>query len=233
MPDGKSLIYSSLREDDQTEIIEYFIKQNTHNRLTRSSGSEYSPTLTPDGKSISTIILEKDGTQLLWKYPRKGGKPSVLVADLKIGYHCWFDQSTIVSFVLGEPATLQVCDLTSGENQIILSNPGRSLHKVPGKNLVSFVDKNKDDIWVANSFDPANGEIVPLFPTLSQSQDMAWTATGIAVMGKGSELFQIDPESDDGWLLISDLAKFKLDSITRLSVSPKMDYLAIVATAKN
>ena len=189
LPDGKSLIYSSAREDDQTEIVEYFIGPKVHNRITRSAGSEYSPTLTPDGAGISTIILEKDGTQLLWKYPREGGRPELLVEDLKIGYHCWYDENTIVSFVLGEPATLQVSSLESKTNHIVQPNPGRSLHKIPGKKLVSFVDKRLENDWKVLTFDPATGKMEPLFTTLPGIEDMAWATERIAIMASSSTLY--------------------------------------------
>jgi Tol biopolymer transport system component len=75
LPDGKSLLYSSDDGFGQTDIYRYNIQGQSERRLTFTPNNEYSPTITPDGKYFSCIILERNGNQFLWKYPLNGAVP--------------------------------------------------------------------------------------------------------------------------------------------------------------
>ncbi|MEM1407082.1 MAG: steroid delta-isomerase, partial [Bacteroidota bacterium] len=140
LADGKSMYYVSTN-NGQTDVAEVEFRELSWAWLSATEGGEYSPTPIPDGSGFSAIRLDKDGTQLLYKYPNNLSKPSVLVPQLKIGYHCWFDQNTIVAFVLGDPSTLQICNLKENKNQVLDKNIGRSLHKIPNKNRISYISK--------------------------------------------------------------------------------------------
>lgn len=226
-PDGMTLLYAATKED-QTEIVKYDLTRQTRTFLTESDGSEYSPTLTPDKKFISAILLERDGRQLLWKYPVNGGDPSIVVPELKIGYHCWVDKNTVVSFVLGEPATLQVSNVKSGKSRVVAQDIGRSLHKIPKSNLVSYVQKKPNNPWTINSLNPKTGKSEMLVNTLKDIEDYAWTPDGALVMGKGSKLFKFDLNRDSRWVEVADLSKDNLGAISRLAVSRKGNRIAIV-----
>jgi len=229
LPDGSAILFSSL-SNEQTDVVQYEIATKEKKLLTQSNGSEYSPTVTPDQKYFSTIILEKDGTQLLWKYPLSPGEPQLVVPELKIGYHCWFDSNTIISFVLGEPATLQVSDLKTGKNTVVVENIGRSLHKIPQTEKISFVQKESETRWVIKTFDPQTGEIKDLIQTLPGSEDISWTPNGTILMGQQNRLYKWNPQVDQHWVEIISMPGYGLGNITRLAVSPKADKLAIVVS---
>ena len=229
LPNGSGFLYSSV-SNEQTEVVYYEIATGKKKTMTQSEGSEYSPTITPDQKYFSTIILEKDGTQLLWKYPLSPGKPQLLVPDLKIGYHCWFDSNTIISFVLGDPVTLQVCDLKTGKNKVVAENIGRSLHKIPQTEKISFVHKENETKWIIKTFDLQTGEIKALIQTLPGSEDMAWTPNGTMLMGQKNRLYKWDPQIDKEWVEINSITNYGLSDITRLAVSPNADRLAMVVS---
>ena len=88
-PDQNTLYYNSTI-DKNPEIMSYDISSGLYTRLTNTPGGEYSPQPTPDGKYISAIVLEDNGTQLMWKYPIAGGRPQVVVPDRVIGYYVWW-----------------------------------------------------------------------------------------------------------------------------------------------
>ena len=74
----------------------------TISQVTNTPESEYSPTVTPDGRHISVIRVESDGTQRLWQFTLDGREPTVLCPGIKpVGYHAWADASVLVLFVLG------------------------------------------------------------------------------------------------------------------------------------
>ncbi|MDO9261315.1 MAG: steroid delta-isomerase, partial [Flavobacteriaceae bacterium] len=155
LPNADEILFSSNR-NGQTDLVKYSLKTNQKEWLINTSASEYSPKLTPKNNAVSYIKLEENGTQLLWSFDLKTQKESILIPDLKIGYHVWFDENTLISFVLGEPNTLQISDLNSKTHKIVSENIGRSLHKIPNQNLVSFVSK-KENIWTINSLNPKSG----------------------------------------------------------------------------
>ena len=213
--------------DGQTDVAEVELQGFSWAWITNTEGSEYSPTPVPGSEDFSGIKLEKDGTQLLWRYHYDLSSPSVLVPGLKIGYHCWFNENVIVAFVLGEPPTLQACYLKEGENRVFQSNIGRSLHKIPGKPLVSYVSKEQDTWWI-KSLDPISGGTEEIIATLQGAEDMAWTPDGTIIMGQGEKLFQYHPGRDQDWREIASLGEYKLRGITRLAVSPLGSTIAVV-----
>lgn len=228
LPDGSGLLYSSAVEDGNTEIMLYKIDGKERKQLTHTTGSEYSPTVTPDGNHFTSILLEKDGTQLLWKYDIETGTAEIAVKGLKIGYHCWYNRETIVSFVLGDTITMQVSNLTNGKNKIVTKNIRRSLHKIPLQEKTSFIQQESDGIWMIKWLNPATGESGDIVQSLNNSQDMAWSPTGAIIMGQENKLFFYKPESSNSWIEFADLEEYGYHGITRIAISPKADKIAVV-----
>lgn len=229
-PDGKSLFYTSIRDDKQADIYTYDFGKAAGERLTETAESEYSPTVTPDGKYFSVIRVEADSTQRLWKFPLAGGKPALVLERIKpVGYHAWVDEKTVLLFILGSPNTLQLVDVPTERAETILTNVGRSLHRVPGREKVSFVHKISADEWIIKEMDIKSRKIVSITSTLPASEDYAWTPSGILVMAKDSKLFTYDPAKDKEWREAADFSKDGVSAITRLTVSPKGDRIAFVA----
>lgn len=226
LPDGKSMYYVSTR-DGQTDAAQVEFQSNTWNWLSATEGGEYSPTPMPNKEGFSAIRLDKDGTQLLYRYPVDLSESKVLVAHLKIGYHCWVNEKILAAFVLGEPSTLQICNLETNQSKIIDEKIGRSLHKIPGTEKVSYISK-KVSPWMISTLDPASGDIEPVIETLAGSEDMAWTPSGDIIMGQDNKLFKFSPGVDKNWIEISDLSDHDLTGISRISISPSGDKIAVV-----
>jgi len=228
LADGKSILYTSIR-DKQADIYRYDFGAASTNQVTSTPESEYSPTLMPDGKSISVVRVETDGTQRLWKFPLMGGTPSLILEDIKpVGYHLWLDEFTLALFVLGKPNTLQLVDLRSGKAEVIIDNPGRILRRVPHENKFSFVHKISDQEWMVKIFDIRTRSIADFIKTFSGVEDYAWTPAGVLLMANGSKLFE-RTKSDWAWVEVGDLGNFGLKNISRIAVSPKGDRIAVVS----
>jgi len=124
LPDGQGILYTSVR-DKQADIYRYNLRGGTTTQVTKTLESEYSPTLMPDGKSISVVRVEADGTQRLWKFPPMIGEPSLILEKIKpVGYQLWIDDHTLVLFILGKPNTLQIVDTRTEKAETIAENPG-------------------------------------------------------------------------------------------------------------
>src|SRR5258706_9720237 len=228
MPDGKSILYTSIREK-QADIYRYDIQSMATTQITNTPESEYSPTLMPDGKSISVVRVEADGTQRLWKFPLAGGAPSLILENIKpVGYHLWVNDNTLALFVLGKPNTLQLADLRSGKAEVIAENPGRILRRVPRENKFSFVHKVSDQEWLIKTFDLKTRAIATFIKTFPGVEDYAWTPSGVLLMANGAKLFA-RRKSDFAWVELADFSNAGLKNITRIAVGPKGDRIAIVA----
>jgi fatty-acid desaturase len=231
LPDGHSVLYTSIR-NGQADIYRYDIRSGATSQVTNTPESEYSPTLMPDGKNISVVRVEADGTQRLWKFSLAGGSPSLILENIKpVGYHWWLDRNTLALFILGsgdKPATLQIADLPTGKAEVVSENPGRILRLIPHQPKLSFVHKISDQEWIVKSYDLKTKQISELARTLPAVEDYAWLPDGSLLMGKDAKLFKWSPDSKN-WQEISDLSATGLKSMTRIAVSPKGDRIAIVS----
>lgn len=234
-PDGRAVLYTSIRADDQADTYRYDLAAGTSARLTETPEAEYSPTVTPGGKHFSVVRVErdKDATQRLWQFPLAGGSAATLVLEKfkPVGYHVWADERTLGLFILGRPVTLQVVDARTGVYGVIATNVGRSLHRVPGTAKISYVHKLGDGDWQIREYDTRSHAKRTLARTLPGSEDFAWTPDGAILMAKDSKLYALRPGSDADWREVADFSADGLSGITRLSVSPRGDRLALVARA--
>jgi dipeptidyl aminopeptidase/acylaminoacyl peptidase len=226
-PDGAAVFYTSIREDGQADIYRYALADKSTTRVTSTPEGEFSPTVVPGGGALSVIRTEADGTQRLWRFPLGTGEPSLILKDVKpVVYHAWLDAQTLVLFVLGAPATLQLANATTGAAEVVGSNIGRSLHRIPGTTHASFVDKS--GVWTIRSLDPKTKKTEAIVATLDGSEDYAWTPSGVLLMGHGSKLFSYRPGKDTTWRFVADMGDAAVRQITRLAVSPQGDRLALV-----
>lgn len=220
--DSKSLLYSRT-VNGQTEIARYFVESGNTEIITNTpQGGEYSPTQMPDGR-ISSIRLDTTGLQLLYAY-NLNGNPQVLVPELVIGYHAWISDGEIVTFVLGDPATMQLVNTKTSQAKVVAENIGRSLHKIPNSGSFSYVDKSGEE-WLIKSMNPETEETLNIAKTLAGSEDYCWTPSGVLIMGRGSKLYFFSDEED--WQEFADLASNGVAQITRVSVSPDGRMIAI------
>jgi len=241
-PDGRAVLFTSQRDDGQTDIYRLDLTTGATARLTSTPESEYSPTVTPDGKFFSVVRVEADKTQRLWKFPLAGGggAPTLVMTDVKpVGYHLWLDSRTLALFVLGaetRPHTLQVAMLGKRPGEVVelstlATNVGRSLLRVAGRrDTFSFVHKLSPENWVVKTVDLKTHRTAALGKTLPGSEDLAWLPDGSLLMAREAKLFRLDPaRAQEGWREIADFTSAGLRRITRLAVSPRADRLALVA----
>ena len=218
-------------------------------RVTNTPEGEFSPTVMPDGKYISVVRVEADGTQRLWRVSDTGPKSetSLILPDVKpVGYYAWIDERTAALFVLGErgrPSTLQVADTQSGKVQVVASNIGRSLQRAPS-GAISFIQREAGSgetpatimikqLLNAKAPERAAITVEPLVRAPSGATDpyLAWTPDGALLVAVDSTLYRWRA-GETGWTAVANLGAFGLHEVSRLAVSPKGDRIAIVALAK-
>lgn len=225
---NQTILYSGTR-NGQTDIVKYKINYDTKIFINHTEDSEYSPLKIPNQKAVSAIRLDKDGTQKLYKYSLKNGKSEVLIDDIIIGYHCWVNKNILISSVLeNDKLSLYASNVINGENKKLANNIGRSLHKIPNTNLISFIDKSDSNLWEIKSINPKNGETKSIIKTLPNSEDFCWLPSGSILMASKSTLYTFNPNKDSDWVKAGSLEDFGINNITRLAVSHNEKKLAIV-----
>jgi WD40 repeat protein len=219
----------------QTEIRAIDFGRNTNSAVTSTPESEYSAALTPDGKSIAVIRVERDSTQRLWRFPRDGAAPSAVLQNIKpVGYFAWLDSTTLALYVLGTsttPNTLQIADTRTGTGLVVTRGIGRSIQRIPGGRRASYVRSVGDRKFVLESVDPTSGpgfRIDTIAALPDSAEYVVWRSETEAYTAGGSRIYRLKLPSRS-WTVVEDLAPRGIRGITRLALSPDGNRLALVA----
>jgi hypothetical protein len=216
--DARALFFTRIGTDGQADIWRSDFGTGVAAPVRVTPESEYSAFPAPDGTSLTVVRVEADSTQRLWRLPLDGSAPTVLVPDVKpVGYFAWADERTLVMFVLGSPATLQVATVGQPGARTVARNIGRSLHRIPGTNDISFVQKG-GSTWHIVRLDPHTGRQDTLVSTRPRREDYAWLDSTTLVMGDGSALYTWTQGTTD-WQPLGDFGFARIGDITRLAVS--------------
>lgn len=215
----------------QTEIFRYDLLSRRLANVTVTPESEYSPTVMPGGSGISVIRVEQDGTQRLWRFAMDGRHPALILENVQpVGYHAWLDGQTLALFVLGPPATLQIADTRTGTAQILATDIGQSVQRIPTGG-VSFVQQGEKGSMISQVvLEEGKPVIKPLTAPVPGARQVhvAWTPGGVLLMAHSGWLHAWRA-GDAAWRAVADLDALGLKGVTRLAVSPKGDRIAIVA----
>ncbi|MEM9076122.1 MAG: nuclear transport factor 2 family protein [Bacteroidota bacterium] len=225
------LLFSSTRAD-QTDIKQFNITKGSMSRWISNTptGSEYSPLRIPKSKNISSIRLDLNGLQRLYEYDYTSGESEPL-SDLKIGYHVWYNDHLLVATVLVKNRMdLVILDFEKGSQVTIAENVGRSLHKIPETNHVSYIDKSsaKDKSWQIMSLDVGTQKKETILNSSKPIEDMAWLPNGSMLAPMNNKIATFHPTKDSIWQDFHVFNKDQVFKISRIAVNPSGNRLALV-----
>ena len=223
------ILFASTR-NNQTDIALYDISDKTTTWLTNTpNGSEYSPLKIPGRDAVSAVRLDEDGLQRLYEYDLKTGNSKVLLADLKVGYHVWFSSDIIVCTVLIENRMdLVVYNLKENTHYTAHKNVGRSLHKIPNTELISFIAKDGENSTIT-SLNPNSKETDVIVTLEGDSEDVAWTKDGSLITAYNKYLLAFKPSIDTEWRSFFEFQQTDIHGLSRLAISPNGKYLSFVS----
>ena len=167
------------------------------------------------------------------KYPIVGGQPSVLINNLTVGYHAWAAKDKLLLFVLGDSNTntLHYYNLAIKKDSILSNNIGRSLHKIPGQNAMSFIQKTSAKQSLVQRMDLGTGVISTIASTLPGQDHITWLQNNVIVSGSADKLFSFRVGIDKEWQpVIIDGDVSMLKAISRLTTNANNSKLAVVVS---
>lgn len=221
------ILFASTR-NGQTDIAKYDTRYDTKSWVNFTEGGEYTPLKHPNQNEISAVRLDKDGLQRLYSYNASNGESKELISGLVVAYYTWYDEHTIVSAVIEDNnLNLFVSNLQEGTNRKYATNVGRSFHRIPNSNLVSFISKANENQWQIKSLNPLTGDTKVISNTLDGVEDICWLDSKTLLTGKENELYKLRLQKDNNWKQIADLSSNDITKITRLAVNSESNKLLI------
>ncbi|OGX83427.1 hypothetical protein BEN47_03830 [Hymenobacter lapidarius] len=229
-PTQPLVYYTAVADSGRTDLRAYNYQSAQSQAITTTREREFSPTLTEDQQFLSCIIQRDNGNQDLGQYPLAGGPPTVLIDNLKVGYHAWIDRTRLLLFVLATPVNaLHYHDLATGRDTVVARNIGRSIKRIPNQAAISFMQQTPEGTWLIQRFDTKTRAITTIAPGLAGSEDVAWTRNGLMLMSNGEQIYSRRPGARGTWQPVTIKgAPTALKKASRLAINAAADKLAVV-----
>ena len=219
----------------QTDIASYNISDKTKTWFNKTTaGGEYSPIQIPGSSSkVSAVRLDPDGLQRLYVYENSSEENKELIEGLQVAYYQYYDPETIVASILSDNnLDLVISNLKAKKTDTILRNVGRSIHKVPKSNSMSYTAVNEEKNQDLYLLDMETRESFFVCQLPIGIQDYIWLNASQIIIGSGNKIFMYDTFLNSDWKQVVDLSEYNITDITRLAVSPNGGKLALVALPK-
>ncbi|RKE95028.1 hypothetical protein BXY80_2046 [Ichthyenterobacterium magnum] len=221
------IVFASMR-NGQTDIAKYDTRYDSKSWVNFSEGGEYTPLKIPHKDEVSAVRLDKDGKQRLYTYNLRNGESKELINNLVVAYYTWYNKHTVVSAVIEkEQLNLFVSNLLDGSNIKHATNVGRSFHRIPNSNLVSFISKENKNQWQIKSLNPLTGKTKVIANTIQDVEDICWLDSKTLLSGKNNLLYKLRLKTDTSWKQIANLGSDGITKITRLIVNTEGNKLLI------
>lgn len=223
------ILFASTR-NTQTDIAKYDMRYDSKSWLNFTEGGEYTPLKIPNKNEVSAVRLDTDGKQRLYTYNMSNGDSSELIQDFVVAYYTWFDENIIVSAVIeGDELNLYASNLQDRTHRKYATKVGRSFHRIPNSNLVSFISKENENQWQIKSLDPISGVTKVIANTMEGVEDMCWLDSKTILSGKDNILYKLTLKKDNNWKQVATLDANGIEKITRLATNPEGTKLLIAA----
>ncbi|OUS01958.1 hypothetical protein A9Q86_04715 [Flavobacteriales bacterium 33_180_T64] len=221
------ILFASTR-NAQTDIAKYDVRYDSKSWLNFSEGGEYTPLKVPNKNEVSAVRLDKDGKQRLYAYNMSNGESTELIQDMVVAYYTWFDNNTIISAVIeGDDLNLYATNLQDGKSQKYATKVGRSFHRIPNSNLISFISKESKNQWQIKSLNPTTGVTKVIANTMEGVEDICWLDGKTILSGKDAILYKLRLQRDNDWKEVTDLSSNGIAKITRLAANTESNKLLI------
>ncbi len=218
--DHELLLTVKINGTSQTDIYKFNLNTNTRQQITKTSLSEFSPSVTSDMKSLSFVRVDDEASALQRIYTAEyklNSKINSPLPDIKnVGYYSWLDSKNVALFLVNKPSQIALVNTDTKDPLIFSSDIGRCMQSNTNGNLL-YVHKITDEYWYIKEYDSINQKANIVSETVKGSEDFAHLPDGEFIMAKDSKLYSIHPQTEKSWTEIADLSFFGIRNITRLA----------------
>ncbi|MDE1468542.1 hypothetical protein [Aurantiacibacter sp. D1-12] len=226
---GDTFVYSR-GDGTQTDVWEYDIASATHAQITDTPESEYSPTPSPDNRTVS-VVFERNRS--IWEIDRADPDNPVWLleaagVDEPVGYFARNHASGDVLFWSRYGFNVALTHASEPAYHFVSGHAvPASPHLIPGTGEFSFVHRQtNEEVWI-KALDPETRAVRPLTPIAGTNANYTWAPDGSILQIEGTQVHRWR-EGGKGWEVISDLADHGLASAYRIAVSPDGTRVAVV-----
>lgn len=233
--DNQQLIFAGTN-GDQTDIATYRLDTATKEFVQPPTpGGEYSPQGIPGGNDIAAVRLDPDGKQRLYRYSSPDyDKSTEWIPELQVAYYAFHSDSLILATVLsGSSLDLVLANNKNGQVDTLLTKAGRSIHKVPDSDAMSYTAVNEQGNYDIYQLDIETQESYFVAQLPVGIQDHIWLSDSLLLLGSRSTLYTYDLFGGGSWEVYLDLSKYGIAQISRLAISPDGKHLAFAAVVQS
>jgi hypothetical protein len=223
--DGKHLYYSSVREDEQSDIYVADTRSGKLKLLQTSKESEYSPRPYFASAVLSSVVVEKDSAQRIHFVDALTGVHTGRIDVDSVGYHCFVNEDTVAYFKLTEPQSLRYYVRSTGEDRFICAHPIRSIRAINRHTLLFGIKDSLSTSYYRYDFFLRSAELLASADTVSE--DVDWNKDLGLIRSEGSRIMRYEPTKKQ-WETLYDLKLFGITTIARFQLDVKHKQLAVV-----
>ena len=190
-PDGSRILFAANHDGKQTDVYAFERASGRVSQVTRTAENENSPTYLPAGigaaGGFSVVRSEMDKTQRLWRFDARGAIRSDADRHQAGRLSRVGRRRSGRLFVLGQPNSLQLASVKTGKGEVVANGIGRSLHRIPGTRLISFVHREPSGEFWIKQIDVDSKKIDALTQVVegNTERDMAWMPDGKTILMSG------------------------------------------------
>jgi hypothetical protein len=223
---GERLFFVSVKEDKQSDVYVYVLGKKKITQLTKTTESEYSPTLLADNKRLACVVVEKDSAQRVWTYDvLSGNMNTILFNEDSVGYFHLLNNDTVIYYKLTEPHSFRVHHLSTKKDLWLCYSPIRGFKKI---NSHAFIYGTKDSSSVSfYRYEAYTQKATLICKYSSLSEDISWHPILGLLKSEGATILKWD-ELQKKWETLFDFTSFGIKRITRFSFDPENKHIAIV-----
>ena len=235
-PDNRFMLFTSIRGGVQSDIYKLDLRSRKISQVTQTEISEYSPSVTPDGKFVSVVVVETDSAQHLRKfiYVSKDNKGTVKQQDEQlvgfnldsVGYYAWLNTDTVLYYKLTQPHSLWIYSVSDSGDVFFADDPSRSF-KLCGYKSFFYHIKHKDKNQL-RKYDWRIRQSLIITEHDVDTEDFVWNKSLGFLKSDFSKLMRWDAETAM-WLELAELNSFGIRKITRFAFSENGRWLAVVS----
>lgn len=227
--DNRSILFTSNRNNKDTNIYEYFLADGKLEQITTSEDNEYTAK-DFDGKTLNFIREGSDQTMTIFKYDRATKQESkALKIKEPVAYYAFNTKGDALVWVR-YAFFIHWINTEKSVNRFVTDYGQPSTPQlIPNTDNFSFIKRlPNDELWIYE-FNPSNQAIRPIVQPKDAKLTYCWLPDGTLLTGSGTKLFKFNEKTDKRWTEIADLASFGIKDIGRVAVSSDGKSLALVS----